>query len=66
MTTSKFVFASIGELYATLTNVDGLEEDSTILNPIFGKSQAEESSGFVRALETVIEFRLLEDTQGNP
>jgi hypothetical protein len=32
------VLAGIGELYTTLTNVDGLKEDSISLDPKFGKS----------------------------
>jgi hypothetical protein len=37
------VLASIGELYATLTNVDGVEEDLKALDPKFGLSHDKES-----------------------
>jgi hypothetical protein len=58
------VLASIGELYATLTNVDGLKEDSECLDIQYGKEQAEESSLSCTELETVIEFSNSEDTRG--
>ncbi len=58
------VLASIGELYATLTNVDGLKEDSECLDIQYGKEQAEESSLSCTELETVIEFSNNEDTRG--
>ena len=61
------VLAGIGELYATLTNVDGLKEDSISLDPKFGKSQDEESPEVIQYLDSVIEFSNSEDTrQGNP
>jgi hypothetical protein len=50
------VLAGIGELYATLTNVDGLKEDSISLDPKFGMSQDKESSGVIQDLESVIEY----------
>jgi hypothetical protein len=60
------VVASIRELYATLTNVDRLKEDSISLDSKFGKSQDEESSELITDLETVIEFSNSEDIrQGN-
>jgi hypothetical protein len=62
------VLAGIGELYATLTNVDGLKEDSISLDPKFGKSQDEKQSPeVIQDLDSVIEFSNSEDTrQGNP
>jgi hypothetical protein len=42
------VLAGIGELYPTLTNVDGLKEDLISLDPKFGKSQGEESSEVIQ------------------
>jgi hypothetical protein len=59
--------ADIGELYPTLTHVDGLKKDSISLDPKFGKSQDKESSEVIQDLETVIEFSNSEDIrQGNP
>jgi hypothetical protein len=61
----KDILASIGELYATLTNVDGQKEDSKCLDPrLSRKSQAKESSELITDLETVVEFSNLEDRQG--
>jgi hypothetical protein len=63
----KNVLAGIRELYATLTNVDGLKEDLISLDPKFGKSQDEESSEVTQDLESVIESRNSKDIrQGNP
>jgi hypothetical protein len=62
------VLAGIGELYATLSNVDRLEEDLISLDPKVGKSQAKESSaGLIQDLESVIEFSNSKDIRkGNP
>jgi hypothetical protein len=53
------VLAGIGELYATLTNVKWLKEDSISLDPKFRMSQDKESSEVIQDLESLIE-------QGNP
>ena len=70
--------ASIGELFVTLTNVEGLKEDSECLDIQFGNKQmeesslstteletVEESSLSTTELETVIEFTNLEDNEGD-
>jgi hypothetical protein len=60
------VLAGIRELYATLTNVDGLKKDSISLDPKFGMSQDKESSEVIQDLESVIEYSNSEDIrQGN-
>jgi hypothetical protein len=61
------VLAGIGELYSTLTNVDGLKEDSISLDPKFGMSQDKEPLEAIQDLESVIEYSNSEDIrQGNP
>jgi hypothetical protein len=59
------VLASIGELYATLTDGNGLKEESKCLNIQFGKSHTDESSlPFTEVeLETVIEFSNSEESK---
>ena len=61
------VLASIGELYATMTNGDGLKEESKCLDIQFGKSQTEDAplSFTELELETVIEFSNSEEIQKN-
>jgi hypothetical protein len=58
--------ASIGELYASLTHVDGLKEDSNTFDPTFRKSEDEESAEMVKKFEGVIEFSNLEKEVRKP
>ena len=57
------LLAIIGELFVTLTNGEGLKEDSECLDIQFGNKQMEESSLSTTELETVIEFTHLEDNK---
>jgi len=50
------LLASIGELFATMTNGDGLKKDSTVLDLDFGKRKTEEFPVTNEQLENVIEF----------
>jgi hypothetical protein len=59
------LLATIGELFVTLTNGDGLKEDSKSLDLKFGNKQMETSSRSNLELETVIEYSNLSDNHGD-
>jgi hypothetical protein len=59
------LLASIGELFATLTNGDGLQEDSKTFDVQFGDRQTESTPEMNTELESVIEYSNRDDNEGD-
>ena len=57
------LLADIGELFAVLTNGNGLQEDSETLDIQFGNKDTESISESNRELESIIEVSIPEATQ---